>query len=374
MSELARLSRRAFRNYPDGVVRLDTGDPGLDTPPEVRDAMIAALGEALPHYGPPLGDAELREQIAAHANERGSVRVSPGDVLVTHGAAAALVAGLCAALNPDDGVIILEPCYPIFPDAVRFAGGRPIAVAHAPDNHIDMDRLAAAARSARAIIICNPCSPTGVVYRRTELEQVAALAAEANLLVFSDEVYDRIVYAGACHTSLLELSELEGRLFYAQSFSKGYAMPGARLGYLIAPPSLFAECARVHRTINGSINPAAQRAALAALSLHADWLAGVLAEYKYRRDMVVDRLASVVGSHCVTPEATFAAWVRHPADISSDAIAANAVANGVSVRSGSEYGSAGEGHIAVSFSVACDSLSRGLDRLAAVLVAANEGS
>jgi aspartate/methionine/tyrosine aminotransferase len=371
--DLERHSRRPFRGYPAGVIRLDSGDSDLESPQPIRDAMTEALDQGLTHYGPPMGDPDLREMIASTLSAGTARSVGAEQVLITHGACAALAAGLLATLDPGDRVLILDPCYPIFPDLVRLAGAEPVLVPHRPDLHIDVDAVTAAAVSARALIVCNPCSPTGIVYAREELEALALVVESADLLVFGDEVYDRIVFDNAGFTSLLELPQLEGRLLLAQSFSKTYAMAGWRIGYLVAPRSLFRACAGVHRTLNGPINTAVQRAAMAALSLPPHLLQDMLHEYQARRDLVLDALAGVPGTSCVKPEATFFAWVRHPA-ARSDAIVGEAIQHGVSVRSGSEFGLLGEGHLAISFSIDRHRLAIGLDRLVQVLSAANQVS
>jgi aspartate/methionine/tyrosine aminotransferase len=370
LSELDRLSKRILRSYAAGAVRLDGGDPVFDTPVPIRAAMIKALKAGQTHYGPPLGDPDLRELICALASSRGATSVSVDQVLVTHGAAAALTAAACASLDAGDKVVILDPCYSIFADIVRFAGARPVFVPHGSDLHIDIDAVARAARDAKALIICNPCSPTGIVYTRSELQSLAALAADEDLLVFSDEVYDHIVFDGAEFTSMLEMPELAGRLLYAQSFSKTFAMAGWRIGYLIAPLSLFSACARVHRTINGSINPAVQRGAVAALTMPAGWLRDTLAEYEARRNMVIQAIDRVPGLSIAGIEATFFAWVRHPSTISSDAFVELATQYGVGIRSGAEFGSTGEGHFVLSFSTDKESLHIGLERLTKALAVA----
>jgi aspartate aminotransferase len=186
-------------------------------------------------------------------------------------------------------------------------------------------------------------------------------------LVFSDEVYDQIVFDGTPFTSLLQLPQLDGRLFYVQSFSKTFAMAGWRIGYLVAPNWCYNACARIHRTINGPINTAVQRAAIAALSLSTIWLDEMLGEYQARRDLVVDALANITTIRCEPPQATFSAWVGHPSSISSDALVARAIEQGVSVRSGAEFGHEGESHLSVSFSIDRDGLRNGLARLVSLL-------
>src|SRR5690606_967204 len=139
-------------------------------------------------------------------------------------------------------------------------------VSQTADFHLDLDALEAAAPGAVMVILCHPCNPTGTVYRRDELEALAELATRHGLLVLSDEAYDHIVFDGVEFVSTLAIPGLAERLIYCQTFSKTYAMTGWRLGYLVAPAAITAAAARIHRTLNGSMNAAIQRAGLAAVT------------------------------------------------------------------------------------------------------------
>jgi aspartate/methionine/tyrosine aminotransferase len=294
---------------------------------------------------------------------------STDHVLITHGGTGAVFVALAATLNPGDRVLIPSPAYSIFPDLVRFVGAVPVPVPlRWEDNHFDIDELAASARGARMLIVCNPCNPTGVVFTADELARVAAIADEHDLLVVADEVYDRIVFNDA-FKSMLEIPELSQRLLYVQSFSKTYAMAGMRVGYLAAPAWAAPACVRAHRTASGSINQATQQAAIAALDHGEEWLANALSEYVHRREVVLSTLRMVGGINARPPDGTLFTWVRYQHRIASEALAEIAVAHGVAIRAGSEFGRDGEGHFSIALAVGGEQLEEALRRLVAALQA-----
>jgi len=234
----------------------------------------------------------------------------------------------------------------------------------APDLHWDLDALREAVPGAKLVIFSNPCNPTGVVHTRTELQALAEALHRTDTLVLSDEAYSAIVFQDDIFHSAVSLDELRPRTIYCQTFSKTYAMTGWRLGWLAGPTDLIAAAGRVHRTFNGSLNAAVQRAALVALDRGSVLAAPMVAAYRERRDMLFERLAGIPELTAQLPEGTFYAFARYSLPIQSTELAAQLRSAGVLIRPGAEYGPSGEGHLRFSFAADVPMLQQGLQRVA----------
>ncbi|KIH99576.1 aspartate aminotransferase [Streptomonospora alba] len=364
IEELRRCSRRpALAPAPQGAVSLAMGEPDLPTPPPVLEAAAAALRRGETHYADQRGLPELRAALASRLPAHPGRRWSADDVVVTHGATGALAAAVLAIVGPGDRVVIPEPAYSLYADLVVFAGGTVDFVPLGPDLHWDLDALAAALPGARMMILSNPSNPTGIVHGEQELKALGELLTGSDILVVSDEAYHRLVYPGHVMTSALEIESLRDRTLYVQTFSKTYAMTGWRVGYLTGPREVVDAAAHVHRTYNGSVNTVVQHAALAALDLPDEAVDAMVDRYQHRRGLVLARLAGIAGLHLVPPEGAFYGFLRYDADLPSDAVARELAERGVLVRSGTEYGPSGEGHIRISFAASEDDLRTGLTRI-----------
>jgi aspartate aminotransferase len=348
------------------VVPLSMGEPDFDTPAPIVDAAVDALRAGYTHYADFNGDPDLRALIAEQAGATRGRAVDPADVLVTHGGTAAITAAVLATVDPDDRVLVPEPTYSLYVDAVNLAGGTPVYVPTPPDHHLDLDALATEIDCARMVVLCNPVNPTGVVYRADELRAVAELTAGSDTLVLVDEAYANLIYDDAEFTTALAVEHLLDRLVYVQTLSKTYAMTGWRIGYVVAPPSIAPAIQLAHRTMNSSLNSAVQRAAITALRAGADLSKEMLTTYAERRDYVMGRLAGMPGVSAVRPDGAFYVLVRYPGDRPSEEVTRRLADAGVAVRAGREYGPGGEGHVRLSFAADLPVLAEGLDRMAAV--------
>ncbi len=369
VSEVVAHSLRPSTRPGKDLLSLASGEPDFDTPEHIRLALVEAIEGGATHYGAWDGDPELREALAAVCGA-GSRRDRSGDeVLITHGGSGALAAALLGTLNPGDEVIVPTPTYSLYADLARLAGARPRTVPLTADFRLDLDAIAAAAPSARMITLCNPGNPTGAVCSADELRAVAAIAEEHDLLVVSDEAYERILYPGSGFTSALDVPELGDRLLYAQTFSKTYAMTGWRVGYLCASADVIRAAALVHRTFAGPLNTALQRAALTAVTADQDFFGPMLEEYTARRELVLEALEDLPGVTAHVPAGAFYVFVEHGALGSSAEIVTRARENGLALRSGSEFGLGGEGHVRLSFATDRARLERGLVLLRETLIA-----
>ena len=366
IEELRRCSRRpALAPAPAGAVSLAMGEPDLPTPAPVVEAAVAALRRGNTHYADQQGLRELRAALASRLPAHPGRTWTAEDVVVTHGATAALACAVLAMIGPGDRVVIPEPAYSLYADLVVLAGGTVDFVPLAPDLHWDLDALAAALPGAAMMIFSNPSNPTGIVHRKQELETLGTLLEGSDTLVVSDEAYHRLVYPGHVFTSALEIASLRDRTVYVQTFSKTYAMTGWRVGYLAGRREVVDAVARAHRTFNGSLNTAVQHAALTALDLPDSVVDAMVDTYRQRREMVVTHLSGVPGLHLVPPEGAFYGFLRYDADLPSESVARDLAERKVMVRAGAEYGPSGEGHIRISFAASEEDLRTGLARIVA---------
>ena len=349
------------------LISLAAGDPDFPTPEHISQALTDALAAGATHYAPLTGDPELRVALAEQMGEVAGRAFAGDQVTITHGASGALAATILSLVDPGTRVIVPEPTYSLYADHTWMAGGEVVFVPHLEDRHLDLDGIEEAAPGASLVVICNPCNPTGAVYTQDELEDLAEIAEEHDLWVLCDEAYDRIVFDGVEFVSALEIPALADRLIYVNSFSKTYAMTGWRIGWVASPPAVAEAVGAVHRTLNGSVNSAVQRAALVALSEPTDWPQRMRREYQARRDIVCRLVSGVENLELVEPEGTFYALIRYGSDVPAADVVVRAREAGVAVRSGSEFGPSGEGHVRVAFSTGRQRLVEGMERLLGVL-------
>ena len=368
---IARVARASLRPpggvVPRGTVSLAQGEPDFATPDPVVEALHRATREGYTHYGDMNGDPELREEIARQASRIAGTRFTDQCVLVSHGGTAAITAAILATVNPGDRVVLPEPTYSLYFDAVQLAGGRAAFVPTRPDHHLDLGRLDAALAGARLAVLCNPVNPTGAVLDATELDWLGRRLSGTDTLVLADEAYADIVYDGTHFTSTLSVSSLRERLIYVQTLSKTYAMTGWRVGYVVAEEPVAAAIRRVHRTMNSAVNAAVQRAALEAIRIGPVLAAPMLQAYQERRDFVTERIASMECLDANRPDGAFYSFARYSSPLPAAEVTARLLAGGVAVRSGPEFGPSGEGHIRLSFATSLPNLEEGLNRVEKVL-------
>jgi aspartate aminotransferase len=347
------------------LVSLAMGEPDFDTPAQVRAAAAQALEAGHTHYSPLLGEPSLREALGEKLRTLSTENIQIGDILITHGGTAGLAAAILGVVNPGDRVVIPDPTYSLYADLVNMAGGVVVPVPLAADLHWDLDTLAEALTGAKMFVFCNPSNPTGIVHSRRELEALGAMVAGTDTLVLSDEAYSDLVYTKEPFTSALSIPDLTGRTIYCQTFSKSYAMTGWRVGYLWGPADVIAAAARVHNTFNGSVNTANQLAALTALTTCSDDLKRMHEAYSQRRVLMQQGLQDIPGLTVSSPEGAFYLFPRYELDIPSKELVGLLRGRGVAVRPGGEFGRAGENHLRLSYAASSQTITTGVERLAA---------
>ncbi|AJP71668.1 pyridoxal phosphate-dependent aminotransferase [Sphingomonas hengshuiensis] len=360
---LAAGSKKSFGMYDEAskldaqgvdLIHLEFGRPHADTPVHIKEATKAALDAGIVHYGDFRGTLSFRQALVDKLRTFNKLDYGVDEVLVTNGLTHASFAAFMAAIDPGDEVLLLDPYYPQHIGKTELAGGKVVIAQLDKAKGFAISRDAIAAKitdRTRMIVLVNPANPTGRVYSRAELQIVADLAVEHDLLVLSDEVYEYITYGQAEHLSIAALPGMRARTITCFAFTKAYSMDGWRIGYLTADAALMPAILRIAMTDVTHVNVFIQEGARAAVTGPQDAMLAMVEADRRKRDIVVQALNQMPGVTCAEPEGTIYAFP----DISGTGRGSQELAMEilqkahVVVESGSFYGPAGEGHLRVCF-------------------------
>lgn len=349
------------------VISLSIGEPDFVTPATIRRAAIQSIERGETKYTSNSGTWELRVALAAHLEKLYGVRYDPEtEILITVGVSEALHDAMLATIDPGDEVIVAEPCFVAYKPCVVLAGGTPIVLPTRVEDEfqVDADALARTITPrTRALLIGYPNNPTGAVMSRERLLEVARIAETHNLLVFSDEIYDRLVY-GVEHVCVAALPGMRERTILLGGFSKDYAMTGWRVGYVCAPAEILAAIHKVHQYIIMSAPTPAQVGALEGL-LHAEAdVQAMVREYDQRRQVVVSGL-NAIGLPTFTPRGAFYAFPDiRSTGLTSDQFCEKLLREEhVAVIPGSAFGACGEGFVRVCYAASMTNIEEALTRI-----------
>lgn len=349
------------------VISLGIGEPDFVTPDVIRDAGIRSIQQGYTAYTSNSGTLELREAVAAQLSRLYGVQYDPeNELLITVGVSEAMQNAMLALIDPGDEVIIPEPCFVAYGPSVVFAGGVPVYVpTRVEDNfQVTAETLEGAITPrTKGILIGYPNNPTGAVMSRERLLDVARVAEQHNLLVFSDEIYDRLVY-GTEHTCFASLPGMHERTVIMGGFSKAYAMTGWRLGYLAAPEEITGAVRKIHQYAIMSAPTMSQHAALAAIEHAEADVQRMVAEYDRRRRMIVDGFRSM-GLPTFEPQGAFYAFPRiDHLGLSSEEFAERLLLEQqVAVVPGDAFGPSGTGFVRACYATSMDKIEDALDRI-----------
>jgi aspartate/methionine/tyrosine aminotransferase len=362
---------RALADDGADIVELHLGEPDFKTPAHIVEAAHRAMIDGYTHYAPPPGVAAFREAIAADSSRRRGVAVSPDRVVVTPGAKPVLSFAMMALLQPGDEVIVPDPGFPIYASMARFMGATPVplpARAERDDRFDPAELRALVTPRTRMLVLNSPANPTGVVLDEVELGLVAELALEHDLVVLSDEIYARLVYAGE-HRSILAFPGLAERTIVLDGLSKSHAMTGWRLGWGILPPALVPVLTRLLINTVSCTATYAQHAGVAALAGPQDDVEAMLAEFRARRTLVVQGLNALPGVRTALPAGAFYAFP----DVSETGMSGTAFAEralteaGVSLLPGAGFGAIATTSVRLSYANSRANLRAALRRLQELL-------
>jgi aminotransferase len=353
----------------DDVISLGVGEPDFDTPERIVAAGVRSLHSGRTHYTSNYGTVELRRALAGHLERRYGVAYDPAtELLVTVGASEAVDLALRATCDPGDEVILHEPSYVAYVPAVVFAGGvvRHVSTRLEDDFALDPASVEAAiTQKTKALFLGYPCNPTGAVLPDDVQDELAAIAERHDLLVYSDEIYDRLAYGTYRHRAFSALPGMRDRTILMGGFSKAYAMTGWRVGYLAAPAAILEGIVKVHQYGIMSAPTTAQDAALEALVGGEAEVERMRSEYDRRRRLVVDGL-NAIGLRTFEPRGAFYAFpeVTTTTGLSSEAFAQGLLEEErVAVIPGSAFGPSGEGHVRACYATSYEQLEDALGRI-----------
>ena len=350
------------------VVHLEIGEPDFDTPENVVRAGVDALGGGFTHYGPSPGLPEVRARIAQEVADTRGISVSGDNVVVTPGGKPIMFFVLLALAERGDEVLYPNPGFPIYESMINFAGAEavPMPLREDRDFNVDVDEVAAQITPATKLIIINsPNNPCGSVMSREELRALAELAVERDVLVLADEIYSRFLYEGE-HHSITAFPGMTERTIILDGFSKTYAMTGWRLGYGVMPLELVEP---ISRLVTNSVSCTAsftQMAAIEALDGPQDDAHGMVAEFKRRRDLIVNGLNAIPGIRCPMPKGAFYVFPNVEGTGLGSAEFADRLLQeaGVACLSGESFGEYGKDHVRFSFANSAENIQKALERIA----------
>ncbi|MAZ14703.1 MAG: aspartate aminotransferase [Chloroflexi bacterium] len=353
------------------VVHLEIGQPDFPTPAHIRAAAARALDEGHTGYGPSQGLPELRDAIAEKAGELRGLSFSPEEVVVAPGAKALLFYAINALAGPGDEVIYPDPGFPAYQSVIAHSGATPVPLPLREETGFRFDAdefLGLVSDRTRLVILNSPQNPTGGVLEREDLRAVAAAAVENDFRILSDEIYLHFCYDSPFET-IASVEEAGERVIIIDGFSKTYSMTGWRLGYALLPPSLVKTFDLYNVNIASCACTFSQHAAVEALRGPQDSVTSMVAEFRERRDYLVEGLNSIRGISCDTPGGAFYAFANITKTGSSSAELASRLLTeaGVAVLSGASFGPCGEGYIRLSYATSMEKLRSGIERMTNLL-------
>ncbi len=354
------------------VVHLEIGEPDFDTPSNIIQAGIRALQEGHTHYVPAAGILPLREAIAEYIGTTRGIQVDPSMVVVTPGGKPVMFYAILALINAGDEVMYPNPGFPIYESMIRFVDGVPVPTPLTDKNsfRLDLDHFRESITPrTRMVILNSPANPTGGVMTEDDVRAVAEMLADRpDIIILSDEIYDRILYSGE-HHSIASLPGFQDRTIILNGFSKTYAMTGWRLGFGVMPTRLAEPITTLMINSNSCTAAFTQWAGVEALRGPQDSVGHMLDAFRARREVIVEGLNAIPGIRCAMPEGAFYAFPNiegtgRTADALADELLQKA---GVAVLSGTAFGRYGQGYLRLSYANSIPNIKKALERMGEVL-------
>ena len=349
------------------VIGLTVGQPDFVTPWHIREAGIESLEKGKTYYTSNSGTLELREEISRYLSRRFDLTYDPkSEVLVTVGGSEAIDLSIRALLDPEDEVIIPEPCFVCYEPMVHLAGGRAVIVNTEEKDKFKLtaEKLRAAMTpKTKAVVLPFPANPTGAILTAEELEELAQVLRGTDVIVIADEIYGELTY-GRHHTSIASLPDMRERTVLCSGFSKAYAMTGWRMGYVAAPAPLAAQMVKIHQYAIMCAPTTSQLAAIEAMRNGDGDVAMMRAEYNRRRVHLVERLREI-GIPCFEPEGAFYVFPNISGfGMTSEEFCEKLLREyGVAIVPGTAFGASGEGYARISYAYSIDHIDAALERM-----------
>jgi len=355
----------------EDVIHFEIGEPDFDTPMPIVEAAFEAAKKGMTHYTSSAGMKGLREKLAAKLTEELEVQFDPDEIVITAGGMEALLLTMLVTLDEGDEVLFPSPHWPNYSAHVLLAGSqyKKFELAQRYDFKPVIETLEKEITGHTKVLLINfPHNPTGAVLDKEDLEMIADIAKTHDLLVCSDEAYEKLTFDGREFHSIAALDGMKERTVIVRTFSKTYAMTGWRIGYLAAPRELAQHIAKLHEHTSACTSSVSQIAAIAALDLPEDVLQKMVDEYQTRRDILIRDLGRIPGLKIFKPKGTFYAFVDvHNFGISSFEISRLLLEKvRVAVAPGGAFGKEGEGYIRICFANSIENIREGAKRMKVV--------
>ncbi|MDU5208256.1 MAG: pyridoxal phosphate-dependent aminotransferase [Clostridium sp.] len=362
------------------VVSFGAGEPDFNTPKNIMEAAIKSMEEGKTKYTPTSGIIELREAICKKFKEDNNLHYNSNQIIVSTGAKQCLADAFMAILNPGDEVIVPIPYWVSYPELIKLADGMPVFVEGKEENDYKytLESLNKVVNNnTKAIIINSPNNPTGTVYSIEELKEIAEFAKKHDLIIISDEIYEKLIYDGKKHVSVASLSEdAYNRTIVINGFSKSYAMTGWRLGYAAGNAEVIKLMTSVQSHVTSNANSIAQYAGVEALNGPKDEIEKMVGKFEERRNLMIDRIKNITGLSVIRPEGAFYVMINLE-DYLGKSINENVINNSVdfsrellehekvAVIPGSAFGL--DKYIRLSYATSEELILKGLDRIESFL-------
>lgn len=347
------------------IISLSMGEPDFETPDNIREAAKNALDEGFTHYTSSRGIPELREAVADKSVKENNIPCNPDNVLITT-TKHSIFMSMLAMVDKGDEVIFPDPAWPTYDACVRLAGGKPVYQVLKPENEYrtvpeDMAELITSETSL--VVINSPSNPSGGVLTEEDLKGIADLAKDHDLTILSDEVYENIIYEGE-HHSIASLDGMFDRTITVNGFSKTYAMTGWRLGWMVAPPHILDEVAKLQsHSITCSVS-FAQKGGVEALTGPQDSVKEMVKEFKARRDLIYDLVDDTPFLSSPKPRGAFYILPSYDFEMKSEDLVTHIVEKAnVGVTPGTAFGPNSEGHFRISYAASREDLKKAMERI-----------
>ena len=359
---------KALEKQGKSIVHLEIGEPDFDTPKNIKDAAAKALSAGYTHYTPSAGMLELRQVVAEYISKTRKLDVKPEEVVITPGGKPVIFFGILALVNQGDEVLYPNPGFPVYESVIKFVGARPIPIPLKEENEFSLDPeyvKKKITKKTKMIILNSPENPTGGVIPRKQLKVIAdCLEDRDDVFVLSDEIYSRIIYEDKPE-SISQFPGMKEKTIILDGFSKSYAMTGWRLGYGVMRKDLAAKMAQLMTNSNSCTNTFVQFAGIEALKGPQTEPEKIVAEFRKRREVIVDGLNSIKGITCKKPHGAFYVFPNiTETGMDSRKLADHLLHNaGVAVLSGTSFGQYGEGYLRLSFANSVENIKKALDSI-----------
>ena len=353
-----------------GIIPFSIGEPDFDTPPNIVDACVKALREEKrTHYAPNMGIMELRTAYAEKLKRSHGVEYNPGtEIMVTGSGMDSLRIAVQAIMNPGDEMLMAAPYWSNHLNHPLLVGAKPVVIPVKEKNGFmyDVAELEKyVTPKTKAVLLNSPSNPTGGVITKESMEALCDLCKKHDLYIYTDEVYQDIIYDGEKFLSPAMLPDMKKRTIICDSFSKTYAMTGWRLGMIAFPADLLYPIARINENSICCVNTFMQYAAVEALNGTREYVAQMMKEYKARRDLVYEGINNIDKLSCIKPKGAFYAFVNiQKTGLSSEEFAIKLIEQQqVALIPGSGFGEAGEGFVRISYATSQDNIKEGIRRM-----------